>query len=146
MAAIFYSLVRRHMKLTSPGAFTRAEAGTSLPVEIQLEAGESVVGWYQNPPPREGTLIVFSTEAIYVASGSAVKRIVADEIVDYERPPSKKTVTGVTVVTANESVFVPVAGAFGVNENQKDAFCFIMVLRGLLTVTRPGWRAPREAT
>lgn len=146
MSGIFYSLVRRHMKLTSPEAFTKAEPDTVMPVDLQLAPTESVVGWYRNPLPWDTTLIVFTTEGFYLCDPEGTQRVMAKDIVDYQRPESKETVDGVTVITNDGPIFVRVAGTFGPNGQQKDAYSFIMMLRGWLTVHRPDWTAPSDAS
>lgn len=121
------------MKHTSTGAFTRAEGdGTArAPLERAVRAGETVVGWYQNPPPWSGSIVVFTNEAIYSSDGKRVARIAIHDIRGYEDPHSKADVTGVRILTTKRSRFVRVAGSFGPNGNRKDAYSFIMVVRAL---------------
>ena len=81
MSLLVYSVVRRHMKRTSPNAFTVFGGSIEVPVKLTLAQGESVIGWYRNPAPWEHSLIVFSSEAFYVADGEHVDRIALSDIV-----------------------------------------------------------------
>ncbi|WP_437805221.1 hypothetical protein [Sorangium sp. So ce1078] len=141
MGVLVYSVVRRHMKHTSPGAFMRYEDGAVLPVEFTPNRDETIVGWYQNPAPWQDTFIVFTSEALYIVDGGRLYRIAVADIVGYEDPKSKTDVTGVRVLTKDGFRFVRIAGSFGPSGNQKDAYSFIMVLRALiprkLEVRRP---------
>ena len=135
MAVLVYSVVRRHMKRTSPGAFTVLEHAEALPIELLMGPGESAVGWYRNPPPWERYLVIFTSEALYLSEGERVERIPIADIVGYESPGSKTDVTGVRVLTNDGFRFVRVAGCFGPGGNQKDAYSFIMVVRALIPGT-----------
>jgi hypothetical protein len=92
---------------------------------------ESVLGWYQNPEPHEGCMLVFTNEAIYSVDGRNVMRLQFADIIEYEFPTSKTDVTGVRVRTPDGFRFLRAAGSFGPVGNQKDAFSLIMVLRVL---------------
>ena len=135
MAVLVYSVVRRNMKRTSDGAFTVFDGNGPLPLELSLASGESVVGWYQNPVPWERYLIVFTSEALYLADDGRIDRVAIKALVGYESPNSKAEVTGVRVLTTDGFRFVRVAGSFGPNGNQKDAYSFIMVVRALIPGT-----------
>ena len=65
MAVLVYSVVNRHMKRTSPGAFTRFAGAARVPADVKLVPGETIVGWYRNPSPWEQCLIVFTSHAFY---------------------------------------------------------------------------------
>lgn len=132
MGVLVYSVVRRHMKHTSPGAFTRYQDGDVLPVEVTRGPGETFVGWYRNPAPWQDAFIVFTSESLYVIDGDRMGRIPLADIVGYEEPKSKTDVTGVRVLTKDGFHFVRIAGSFGPYGNQKDAYSFIMVLRALI--------------
>ncbi|XYH92479.1 hypothetical protein ACMHYB_31950 [Sorangium sp. So ce1128] len=141
MGVLVYSVVRRHMKHASPGAFTRYEEGAALPVEFTPSPGETIVGWYQNPAPWQDAFIVFTSEALYTVDGGRIGRLAVADIVGYEDPKSKTDVTGVRVLTKDGFRFVRIAGSFGPSGNQKDAYSFIMVLRALIP-REPGVRRP----
>jgi hypothetical protein len=132
---LVYSVVRRHMKKTSGHAFTVFDGVGPLPVELSLHPEEVVVGWYRNPPPWERYWIVFTSEAIYLVDEGQVDRIAVEDIVGYESPESKQDVTGVRVLTKDGFRFVRIAGCFGPNGNQRDAYSFIMVIRALVPGT-----------
>jgi hypothetical protein len=119
------------MKRTSPGAFSEPGAKTELPVNLSLGPDETIVGWYQNPVPWQESLVIFTSDAFYVADEDRTERIALADIVGYEDPTSKADVTGVRVLTKNGSQFVRVAGSFGPAGNRKDAYSFIMVVRAL---------------
>jgi hypothetical protein len=129
---LVYSVVRRHMKRTSERAFTTFDGAGALPIELLLEPGETVVGWYQNPSPWERSVIVFTSEALYSVDEGRIDRIAVKDIIGYENPASMRDITGVRVLTKDGFRFVRVAGCFGPNGNQKDAYNFIMVVRGLI--------------
>jgi hypothetical protein len=131
MGVLVYSVVRRHMKHTSPGAFTRFDGSTEVPAELSLAPGETIVGWYRNPVPWQHCLIVFTSEAFYVVDGERTDRIAVSDIVGYEEPKSTRDVTGVRVLTKDGFRFVRIAGSFGPSGNQKDAYSFIMVVRAV---------------
>ena len=132
MAALVYSIVRRHMKRTSPGAFTDQQAGGEVPTKLSLAADETIVGWYRNPAPWQQNLIIFTSEAFYVVDGERTDRIAIADIVGCEDPKSKADVTGLRVLTKDGFRFVRVAGSFGPSGNQKDAYSFLMVVRALI--------------
>jgi hypothetical protein len=133
MAVLVYSVVRRHMKHTSPGAFTRYEEGAVLPVEFSLGTGETIVGWYRNPAPWQDAFVVFTSEALYIVNGGQIDRVAVADIVGYEDPKSKTDVTGVRLLTKDGFHFVRVAGSFGPGDRRKDAYSFIMVVRALVS-------------
>ena len=135
MAVLVYSVVRRHMKKTSPGAFTVADATMETPAKLALGPGESVIGWYRNPPPWEQQVIVFTSEAFYLVDDGQVERLPITDLTGYESPKSKTDVTGIRVLTKNGFHFVRIAGCHGPNGNYKDAFSFIMVVRALVPGT-----------
>lgn len=132
MTALVYSVVRRHMKHTSPGSFTRHKEGAALPVDLSASADETVVGWYRNPAPWQDSLIIFTSKALYVGEAGQLERIAVSEVVGYEDPTSKAEVTGVRILTKAGFRFVRIAGSFGPSGNQKDAYSLIMVLRALI--------------
>jgi hypothetical protein len=132
MNVLVYSVVRRHMKRTSPGAFTRLEGGAAVPVELSPNPGETIIGWYRNPAPWQESLVVFTSEAFYVVEAGHTDRIAVADIVGYEDPKSKTDVTGVRILTKDGFRFVRIAGSFGPSGNQKDAYSFIMVVRALV--------------
>lgn len=119
------------MKRTSPGSFTTAVEQSMLPQGV-VQSGESLVGIYRNPPPWEHTLIAFTDKSICIIDSENCERIPIEDIIDYEQPVSKVDVTGVHVLTRGGPRFVRVAGRFGPHGNQKDAFNFINMIRGLL--------------
>ena len=131
MPALVYSIVRRHMKRTSPGAFTEPGADSEVPVKLSLGPEETIVGWYRNPAPWQQALIIFTSEAFYVVGEEGTDRIAVADIVGYEDPQSKSEVTGVRVLTRDGFRFVRIAGSFGPAGNRKDAYSFIMVVRAL---------------
>jgi len=132
MAVLVYSVVRRHMKRTSPGAFTRFDGSQEVPVQLQLAENETIVGWYRNPPPWEHYLIVFTSDAFYVVDDGRIERIAVSDILGYESPKSKTDITGLRVLTKDGFRFIRVAGSFGPIGNQKDAFSFLMVVRAIV--------------
>jgi len=145
MAGPVYSVVRRNMKHVSQGAFSSSSDDLEpLKDTLPLEDGEELVGLYRNPMPWADTRVVFSTKALYTIEGQDVARVPLHEIIGYESPKSKVEVTGVRVLTNDGFRFVRVAGSFGPNGNRKDAFSFIMTLRGLVSGS-PIIRYPEDA-
>jgi hypothetical protein len=120
------------MKRTSPGAFTVFNTTQEPPINVNVAPSEPLIGWYQNPPPWEDCVIVFTPEAFYIVNDGRVDRIAIKDIIGYESPKSKTDVTGVRILTKDGFHFVRVAGYFGPNGNQKDAYSFIMVVRALI--------------
>jgi hypothetical protein len=130
MAVVVYSVVRRHMKRTS--GFTVHDGDTPPPASFALGPEETIIGWYRNPPPWEGNLIVFTSKALYFVEDDRVERVGLNELVGYEDPESKTDITGVRILTKSGFRFVRIAGCFGPNGNRKDAYSFIMVVRALV--------------
>jgi hypothetical protein len=126
------SVVRRHMRQTSPGAFTVFEPSVEVPRGIHVAPGEALVGWYRNPSPWEGAIVAFTSEALIILDGDQSERINLRDIVDYESPPSKEAVTGVRIRTKDGFRFVRMGGSFGPGGNRKDAYSFIMVVRAVI--------------
>jgi len=112
------------------------DGSSELPLKVSLTPEESVIGWYRNPPPWQHDVIIFTSQAFYVASAERIERIALSDVVDYETPKSKADVTGVRVMTRDGFRFVRVAGSFGSADNQKDAYSFIMILHTLAHVNR----------
>lgn len=133
--ALVDSVIRRHMKQTSTGAFTTFTGTQDMPVAVELQSDESLVGWYQNPPPWSGCFVVFTSRALYIVDGARVERIAFGDVVGYESPASKVDVTGVRLLTRAGFRFVRMAGSFGPDGSRKDAFSFVMAIRGLITGT-----------
>lgn len=136
MTLLVYSLVRRHMKRTSPNAFTEFDGKAEPPAELLLAADETIIGWYRNPRPWEECLVIFTSEAFYVVNQGRIERLGLSEVVDYETPKSTTDVTGVRIMTKDGFRFIRIAGSFGPNGNQKDAYCFIMILHALAHANR----------
>lgn len=133
MALVVYSVVRRHMKLTSERSFTVSDGTSDVPARLPLTPDESVIGWYRNPEPWSTNLVVFTSHCIYIVDVERIDQIPIKDIVGYETPKMKDGVTGVRVITRSGFHFVRVAGRFGPNGNRKDAYSFIMVLRALIS-------------
>jgi hypothetical protein len=125
------SLVRRHMKLTSEGSFTRYPSDKPVPPHGELPADESLLGWYRNPAPWEDSVIMFTTRALIFVNGESHDRVPLEDIVDYELPQSKTDVTGVRIRTQSGFRFVRVAGRFEPPSNVKDAFIFVGFLQAI---------------
>ena len=128
---VIASIVRRHMKRTSEGSFTLLGGSTEVPVRLQLDSDEVVIGWYRNPSPWEDTVIVFTSHALHLAERERVDRLPIIEMVGYESPNSK-VATGLRVLTREGFRFVRIAGCFGPHGDRKDLFSFLMVLRALI--------------
>jgi hypothetical protein len=124
------------MKRTSPNAFTVYGCAGELPARLSLAPDESVIGWYRNPSPWEHNLIIFTSAALYLVDDERVERVALEDIVDYETPKSKTDMTGVRVKTRDGFRFVRIAGSFGPNGNQKDAYSLIMILQVLAHANR----------
>jgi hypothetical protein len=134
IAVLVYSVVRRYMKRTSPGAFTALEGVSEVPSSVALAPGETAIGLYKNPSPWSDASILFTSNALYLLNSENIERLDVDDIIGYESPP-KTDVTGVRVLTRDGFRFVRVAGCFGPNGNRKDAFSFVMLVRALIPGT-----------
>jgi len=117
------------MKDTS--GFTVCEA-QKPPIEIPLEEGEEVIGWYRNPPPWEGSVLLFTSKAIWTAEGSRTERIALRDIADYESPETTVDVTGMRVRTRDGFRFMRIAGSYGPSGKYKDFLALMMVLRAVI--------------
>ncbi|HRG95413.1 MAG TPA: hypothetical protein PLR99_04125 [Polyangiaceae bacterium] len=129
MALLTYSLVRRHMKETS--GFRPCDEGNSPPLALALAAGESAIGWYRNPAPWEGSILVFTSSAIWVVEGDAAERVALKDILGYESPGTKDGVSGLRVRTRDGFRFLRVAGSYGPYGKYKDFIGLMMVLRAV---------------
>ena len=132
MMVVFYSVVRRYMKHTSPGSFTRFVPGLECPVPLVLETNEELVGWYRNPAPFETSIVVFTSNALVLSNDRRIDRIGISEIVACEPPASKTDATGLRIRTRIGFRFVRIAGSFGPAGNQKDVFSFFSVMRAVV--------------
>ncbi|XYH92487.1 hypothetical protein ACMHYB_31990 [Sorangium sp. So ce1128] len=103
-----------------------------MPVPISLAAGEVPVGWYRNPPPWEECVILFTSVAVYAADAGSVTKTSFEEIVDYETPKDKVSVTGVRIRTADGFHFVRMAGRYGPDGKFGDVFNLLMILQVLV--------------
>ena len=130
MALVFYSVVRRHMKWTP--RFTRVDAQTPLPFELALTEGETAVGWYRNPPPHENSVLVFTSNAIWVGEKGAFERVAMSDIVGLDSPRKKEGVEGLLVHTKRGPCFMRACGSFGPHGNSKDFISLMMVLRAVI--------------
>jgi hypothetical protein len=129
MGLVLYSIIRRYMK---PGArYIEAGKGAEPPIVPDMDPGESLIGWYQNPEPWETCRVVLTDKAIYSVDKEGISRIALDGIIGYELPKSKRDVTGLRVRTRDGSRFLRVAGSFGPYGNQKDAFSLIGVISSI---------------
>ena len=126
---VIASIIRRYLK--GADGFHLAGASDSLPVEIAVRPDELVVGWYQNPPPWGDSVLVFTTRAIVSIQANQKARIELDEIIGYEEPKSKVDVTGVRVLTRAGFQFVRTAGQGGAQNQHRDAYRLIMIIRAL---------------
>ena len=103
----------------------------SLPLLLSLDPGEEVVGWYRNPPPWAGTVVIFTSLAVYVGEDGHFTRTALQEIVDYELPKDKVGVMGVRIRSTDGFCFVRMAGRYGPLGKFGDVFNLIMILQVL---------------
>lgn len=134
MALVFYSVVRRHMKRTP--RFTRVDAQTPLPFELALTEGETAVGWYRNPPPHEASVLVFTSNAIWIGEGGVFERISMNEVLDFENIKSKEGLRGLWVETTKGRRFMRACGSYGPVGTYKDWAALMMILNVLRRVAR----------
>jgi hypothetical protein len=130
VALVFYSVVRRYMKHTP--RFTRVDEQNPLPFELALVEGESVVGWYRNPPPHEESVLVFTSTAIWIGEAGAFERIDIRDIVSVELPSKRPGVEGLSVETARGYRFMRASGSFGPFGNSKDYISLQMVVQAIV--------------
>jgi len=86
-----------------------------------------VIGWYRNPPPWAGHVMVFTTDAIQVINQMSETPIPFADVTDYSIGP-KLTAEGISVRTSESEVFVPMAGAHGPDGKYRDAFALFTIL------------------
>jgi hypothetical protein len=111
--------------------FVRSAAPPDLGQTAEIPADEGVIGWYRNPAPFDDCYLVFSTDALFLVNSSSTTRVAWKDILGYESPELKGTVTGVTIRTRAGALFVPIAGSHGPGGKFKDAFSLVMVLQGI---------------
>src|SRR6187549_3161171 len=127
---IFTSLVRRYMKHT-PNYHSADLEGIGEPSLIpELEEGESLVGWYQNPAPYREHLLFFTSTSILSQDPSQTTRVRAEDIVNYHDPLSKTEALGVQLETKQGPRFIRIAGHHG--PRYSDAFCLVPLLHAML--------------
>jgi hypothetical protein len=112
--------------------FTRVDEQNPLPFELALAEGESVVGWYRNPPPHEESVLVFTSNAIWIGEAGAFERIDIRDIISFESPRKRPGVEGLSVETTRGSRFMRASGSYGPHGNFKDYISVLNVLRALV--------------
>jgi hypothetical protein len=117
------------MKATS--GFTLCDEAAALPAELALAEGEFVIGSYRNPEPWEGSMLVFTSSAIWTIEGGTSERIALKDIVGYESPGTKDGVTGLRVRTNDGFRFLRAAGTYGPYGKYKDFIALMRVLRAV---------------
>jgi hypothetical protein len=131
------SLIRRTMKRTD--LFVDAHQVAAPPGECPplKPPGETLVGWYPNPPPRQGTVLWFTTAAIYVVSAEARTRVAFREVMAWQTKEPKGGVTGVSVeLTDGQECFIPCSGTRGPGGKFKDAFDLATMLSVIVGASR----------
>ena len=126
MALVFYSVVRRHMKRTT--GFTLVDERNPLPFELALAEGETAVGWYRNPPTHEDSVLVFTSEAIWIGDMGVFERIPIDEILDFENIKRKEGLEGLWVETTKGRRYMRASGSYGPGGTFKDWAALMMIL------------------
>ena len=111
--------------------FNRGEALPELPLQLELDPRETVIGWYRNPAPWEDHVLVFSDAALYSLAPSEFIRLAWKDVMGYQSPESKIDLSGVRVRTPEGFCFVRIAGSHGPEGKFKDAFGLMMVLRAM---------------
>ena len=93
---------------------------------------DGLVGWYRNPAPREGVLVLFTPDAMSVCDASGNTRVPFDEIDAVEGPRDKESADGVKVHCALGWVFIPFCGGHAAEDRSVDAFELWSLVRGIL--------------
>lgn len=135
MTSIVQSLVVRHMKRTSVGAFVRGSVGHALPFLLPTDV---VVGVYRNAPPHLDELVIFTLDSIVLTGGAGAVRIGLDRIIGCETPPAKDTADSVVVITCDGRQSIRANGRFGPNGSRRDAYCLLMLLRAIVHRNQKG--------
>jgi hypothetical protein len=130
VALVFYSVVRRYMKRT-PG-FTLVSEQNPLPFKLALIEGETAVGWYRNPPPHENSVLVFTSNAIWIGEAGEFERIDIRDIISVELPSKRPGVKGLSVETTRGYRFMRASGSFGPFGNSKDYISLQMVVQAIV--------------
>lgn len=118
--------------------FVAAASEDSLPSEHpELGPGESLIGWYTNPPPYESFRVFFTTKAIVVVAPDTTLRIPLREITAWQTEEPKDEATGVTVEASGRRHFIPFAGRRGPGGKFMDAFDLATMLN-VIVHTSPG--------
>jgi hypothetical protein len=128
------SLVRRNLKRT--GRYVEAEAGAPSPVHPPLDADETLIGWYVNPPPYESVKIFFTTKAIIVVGPDAAeaRRLAIQEITAWRPAGQKEDTTGVNVEVGGQSHFIRCAGRYGPGGKFSDAYSLGAILHVIVSL------------
>ena len=94
---------------TSPN-FRRCDRA-SVVEGLELAPGEAVVGIYQNPPPWQGSLIVFTDIGMHVLDGKQAIKIPWNEIVDYQVLSPAENPDGIWIQQRQGNRYARVGGA-----------------------------------
>jgi hypothetical protein len=138
---VFASLVRRYMKFTA-NYHAMDEEGLQEGIPIpDLEEGESLLGWYQNPAPHQEHVLFFTSTSIIARDPNQTTRVRAEDIVNYHAPASKTEATGVHLETKEGPRFIRIAGHH--SSGSSDAFCLVPLVHAMLGPSR---REPPQRT
>ena len=124
---IVASVVRRYWR-GSPH-FTHALINADAPASVHVTPGEALIGWYQNPPPLEAWLLVFTTAAIYAVDPKGTTRVGVGSLLGYEFPESKTNTIDLKILTTEGERLLRVAGP-AIHARQ-DLFRVLMIIRQL---------------
>jgi hypothetical protein len=134
MPMLVEALVVRTMKATA--GFVRADPAVSPPSDCpSVVANETVIGWYENPPPHESCRLFFTTKAIWVVSPASAVKILLREITSWKTDEKKRDVSGVSVKAGAQWHFVPCAGRRGPGGKFMDAFDLATMLNVVVSAS-----------
>lgn len=134
MPILVEALVRRTMKQTE--GFVAADSKNPSPPELpKLVPGESLIGWYTNPPPHQSVRVFFTTKAIVLLGPDRTVRLPLREITSWRTTEAKNEVSGVTVEMGDERHFIPFAGRRGPGGKFMDAFDLATMLNVIVNAS-----------
>ena len=105
MSWVLESIVRRHMRRSR--WFQGHDGTRAIPVALSLSPQEKIIGWRTNPPPCEGAVLVFTTQALHHVDGGQRLRIPWAEITNLGTGPgSDAGVHELLVQTSTQSAVI----------------------------------------
>ena len=128
-------LVRRNLQGTHHFVAIGPDDAARAP-KLPLLEGESIVGWYQNPPPDRSS-VAFTDRALLVVNGDDALRLSYRDMTSWRaNAEDQGEVTGLFVRCADEWVSIPFAGRRGPDGADVDAYKLATILSAVIRTPR----------